>query len=174
VPLIRWLRRRSPWARGPALVVLLVGAAAVAAVVLTHGVSKRAHRSLTGAVTTSAARGARRPRSPVPAPQIARARRVAQEFLAGYLPFAYGRASPASVRGVTHALRRQLIHEHAQVTPVERRRRPRVVLLAELGQASGVVVATALIEDGGIAFYAVRLTVRRTTRGWLVSGIDGG
>ena len=75
---------------------------------------------------------------------------------------------------VTPALRRQLKRDHAQVTPVERRRRPRVVSLTALGQASGVVVATALVDDGGIANYAVRLTVRRTNRGWLVSHVGGG
>jgi hypothetical protein len=46
--------------------------------------------------------------------------------------------------------------------------------LTTLGQASGAVVATALIDDGGIANYALRLTVRRTSRGWLVSRVDGG
>jgi hypothetical protein len=72
------------------------------------------------------------------------------------------------------ALRRQLKRERMQVTPVERRRHPHVVSLTVLGQASGAVVATALISDGGIANYAVRLTVRRTNRGWLVSRVDGG
>ncbi len=95
-------------------------------------------------------------------------------FLAGYLPFAYGQASASSVPAVTPALRRQLRRERVQVTPVERRRRPRVVSLTALGQAPGIVVATALIDDGGIANYAMRLTVRRTSGGWLVSGVDGG
>jgi hypothetical protein len=42
-----------------------------------------------------------------------------------------------------------------------------------VGQASGVVVATALVEDGGVANYAGRLTLRRTSRGWLVSRVGG-
>ena len=95
-------------------------------------------------------------------------------FLAGYLRFAYGRAPAAAARAVTPALRRQLKRERVQVTPVERTRRPEVVSLSALGQASGVVVATALIDDGGIANYGVRLTVRRMNRAWLVSGVDGG
>ena len=99
---------------------------------------------------------------------------MARKFLAGYLRFAYGRASAVSVPAVTPALRRQLKRERVQVTPVERRRHPRVVSLTALGQASGVVVATALIDDGGITNYTLRLTVRRTNRAWLVSGVDGG
>lgn len=105
---------------------------------------------------------------------MARARRVARTFLAGYLRFAYGRASAAAVRGVTPALRRQVKRERVQLTPVERRRRPRVITLTALGQAAGVVVITALIDGGGIANYAVRLTVRQASRGWLVSRVDGG
>ena len=106
--------------------------------------------------------------------QLARARRVARTFLAGYLPFAYGRASAGSVWAVTPALRRELWRERVQVTPVQRRRRPRVITLTALGQAAGVVVITALIDDGGIASYAVRLTIRRTNRAWLVSRVDEG
>ena len=95
-------------------------------------------------------------------------------FLAGYLPFAYGRASAVPVRAVTPALARQLRRDRAQVTPVERRRRPRVFSLTALGRASGVVVATALIGDGGITSYAVRITLREARAGWLVSRVDEG
>ena len=48
-----------------------------------------------------------------------------------------------------------------------------MVSLTALGQASAVVV-TALIDDGGIANYMLRLTARRTSRRWLVSRVDGG
>jgi hypothetical protein len=75
--------------------------------------------------------------SPVPVGQVARARRVARTFLADYLRFAYGRASASSVHAVSLALQRQLMRDHAQVTPVERRRRPRVVSLTTVGQGPG-------------------------------------
>lgn len=99
---------------------------------------------------------------------------MAKEFLGGYLPFAYGRAPASSVPGVASALRRGLRRGRALVAPVERRRRPRVVSLTALGQPAGVILVTALVDDGGIASYALRLTVRRTSRGWLVSRVDGG
>jgi hypothetical protein len=67
-----------------------------------------------------------------------------------------------------------LKRERVQVTPVERRRRPRVITLTALGQASGVVIATALVDEGGIANYVMQLTLRRTSRGWLVSRVDEG
>jgi hypothetical protein len=57
--------------------------------------------------------------------------------------------------------------------PSSKARRPRVITLTALGQASGVVIATALVDDGGVVNYAVRLTLRRTSRGWRVSRVGG-
>ena len=79
------------------------------------------------------------------------ARRVAQQFLAGYLPLAYGRGNALAVRGVTSALRRELLLERARLTPVERRRRPRVVSLQMVGTTPAFVVATAVIDDGRVS-----------------------
>jgi hypothetical protein len=94
--------------------------------------------------------------------------------LAGYLRFAYGKAPASAVRGGAPALRRQLQGQRALVAPVERRRHPRVVSLMATAQERGVVLATALVDDGGIANYAVRVTLRDTRSGWLVSAVDGG
>jgi hypothetical protein len=65
---------------------------------------------------------------------------------------------------------RQLV----QVAPAERGRHPRVISVEASGQKRGVVLATAVIDDGGIASYAVRVTLRETRSGWLVSAVDGG
>lgn len=171
MPVIGWLRsalgRLSPRAWAITLAALLLGAA-ILALAPTHGVGERAHRASTQA-TTGATRG-----SPVSGAELARARDAVRMFLAGYLPFAYGQAPASSVSAVEPRLRRQLMRERVQITPVERRRRPRVVSLTALGQAPGIVIATALIDDGGIANYAIRFTVRGTSGGWLVSGVDGG
>ena len=176
MPVIRWVRCASaclsPRARAIALAVLLIGAA-ILALAPTHDVGERSNRPPTATITRTA-RSAPQYVSPVPVAQVARARRVARTFLAGYLRFAYGRAPTGAVRAVTPELRRQLKRDRVQVTPVERRRRPRVFALTALGQALGAVVATALIDDGGIANYGVRITVRRTNRAWLVSGVDVG
>lgn len=113
---------------------------------------------------------------PVSVAKLGRARAVAIRFLHGYLRFAYGRARADQVIAVTATLRRQLTTERALVTPTERRRHPRVVSLAVVGQAPRVVLATALVEDGGVTAYALRITlqegrsgVARESGGWWVS-----
>jgi hypothetical protein len=175
--LLSMLRRLSPQAR-------LVAAAAVGLVtlsILASALTPASHEhhltigtpsgTAPSSVTTPAA--TQQP-SPVSAAHLAHAREAAAHFLAGYLPFAYGRASARSVRALTPGLRRQLVREPARLTPVERRRRPRVVSLQVVGEAPGVAFATAMVEDGGIAAYALRLTVQVAAGGWVVSGIDGG
>jgi hypothetical protein len=111
---------------------------------------------------------------PVSAAELGRARTVAIRFLHGYLPFAYGRARADHVIAVTATLRRQLTTEQALVTPTEGRRHPRVVSLAMVGQAPKVVLVTALVEDGGVIAYALRITLQAGRSGWLVSAVDGG
>ncbi len=111
---------------------------------------------------------------PVSTTAIFRARGVAERFLAGYLPYAYGRGSALAVTGITSALRRQLLRSRAQLTPVERRRRPRVVSLQTTGTTPTFVVATAVINDGGAAAYRLRFTLRERAGGWVVSAVQEG
>jgi hypothetical protein len=105
---------------------------------------------------------------------LAYARRAAARFLVGYLPFLYGRGSARSVEDVTPGLRLQLTRMQAVITPVERRRHPRVFSLSAAGQPHGTVLATAFIDDGGVATYALEITLRGWRGGWLVTGVDGG
>ena len=93
--------------------------------------------------------------------------------MGSYLRFAYGQAAGSSVRAVGPSLRLQLRHR-VQVAPAERDRHPQVISLEASGQKRGVVLATAVIDDGGIVSYAVRVTLRETRSGWLVSAVDGG
>jgi hypothetical protein len=111
---------------------------------------------------------------PVSTPTMLQARRVAKRFLAGYLPFAYGRGSGLAIRGITPALRRELLAQRAQLTPVERRRRPRVVALQTVGTTPTFVVATAIIDDGGVATYRLRFTLSRSAGRWAVSSVEDG
>ena len=101
---------------------------------------------------------------PVSTTAIVHARRVAERFLAGYLPFAYGRGSALAIRGITPALRRQLLGRHAELTPVERRRRPRVVSLQTVATTPAFVVATAAIDDGGVASYRAAVHAQPRSR----------
>src|SRR6202042_1745001 len=90
---------------------------------------------------------------PVSPVEMRAARVVAARFLVSYLRFAYGRGSAGAVNGVTPGLRSQLITQRGRVTPAARSRHPRVIALATVGTTPGFVVATATIEDGGIAPY---------------------
>jgi hypothetical protein len=74
---------------------------------------------------------------------VRQAKRVARRFLAGYLPYAYGRGSAQDIEGASAELRDRLIDERLRVPAAQRRRRPRVVLL----QTEGTGV-TALVDDG--------------------------
>jgi hypothetical protein len=98
---------------------------------------------------------------------------VAQRFLAGYLPFAYGRVDLAAINGITPTLRSRLLGR-AQLTPAERRRRPRVVSLQTTATTPTFVVATAVIEDGGVTTYRLRFTLEGRAGRWLVSGVQEG
>lgn len=118
--------------------------------------------------------GSSRRLPPVSASELVRARAVAARFLAGYLLFVYGRASAGSVSAATPGLRGELVYARAQLTPVERRRHPRGISLDAEGRAPGVVVVTAMIEDGGIAGYTLRVTVQGGGAGWVVSSVDAG
>jgi hypothetical protein len=111
---------------------------------------------------------------PVPTAAMRDARRVAERFLAGYLPFAYGRGSALAVGDVTPALRRQLLRARAQLTPVERRRRPRVLSVQTVGTTPTFVVATAAIDDGGVVTYRLRFTLQGGVGGWAVSSVEAG
>jgi hypothetical protein len=111
---------------------------------------------------------------PVSTAALLQARRVAERFLAGYLPFAYGRDSALAVSGVTPAMRRRLLRQRAQLTPPERRRRPRAVSLQTVGTTPALVVATAAIDDGGVATYRLRFTLQGGGGRWAVSSVEEG
>jgi hypothetical protein len=166
--------RVSPTRRRVALAaVMLVVLATAAALSAPHR-----HRRPVGRTPTVTRARERTPPTSLPVPAVAaadlaRARRAAARFLRGYLQLAYGRGSAASVAAVTPALRDHLLSQDVRLTPAERRRRPRMISLQLEAQAREVVVATAMIADGGITTYPLRLTLRRGTAGWLVSRIDG-
>jgi hypothetical protein len=154
-----------------ALVVLSVVASALTPASRPVHLKRGAPR---GTSTLRTSRGAQRHRAVVSPAQFERARTAAVRFLEGYLRLVYGRGSASSVAGATPGLRRRLVRETALVTPVERRRHPRVVALEPFGRTPWGVVASALVADGGVTTYAVRITLRESRSGWLVTGVDGG
>jgi hypothetical protein len=171
--LVATLGRQSPATRrltlaAIAVVVLLVIASALAPArhpahrpVVPPAVPTRTQRRQAG--------GGSRPISP--GGRVA-AKRVAIRFLAGYLPFLYGRGSARSIDAVTPDMRLQLSRMRALVTPVERQRHPRVVSLSAVGQAAAGALVTALVADGGVTTCALRIVLRSGRDGWLVSGVS--
>jgi hypothetical protein len=114
------------------------------------------------------------PPPPVSAADMRRATEVAERFAVSYLAFVYGRATARSVVEITRTLRTQLARGRSPVTPIERQRRPRLLSLHTVGTMPGFVVATAIVEDGGIAAYRLRFTLSERSRRWLVGTVEDG
>lgn len=111
---------------------------------------------------------------PVSATDLRAARVVAARFLVSYLQVGYGTARATSVEAATPGLRSQLMRDRAQVTPAERARHPRVASLQVIATSPGFVLATASVEDGGIAAYRLRFALREEGGRWLVSDVQEG
>ena len=175
--LIAALERLPPRVRRIVVAVValvLIGAAITALrIAPSPGTGARSSRPAPRAPARQTARhpSPQRLAPPVPGPELRRARDAAERFLGSYLSFAYGRARGPSVTPVTPALRNQLTREHAQITPVERRRHTRVVSLRVLGMTPGFVLAAAMVDDGGIAAYPLRFTLQRSAGRWSVSSV---
>src|SRR5690349_19067165 len=154
-----------------AATALLFLAGAITSLTLEAGGGRETGRSVV-TVRAPARRPAAQPmpprvRPPVSGSDLRLASRVASRFLRSYLQFVYGRAGAISVEAVTPGLRSQLSRDRAQVTPAERARHPHVVWLQVLGTNPGFVLATASVEDGGIAAYRLRVALREAGGRWL-------
>lgn len=174
--MIGWLRStlgRSRLTRRLTVVALSLVALSVVASVLTPAPRPEQRQGAPGSTGIVHPPVSRHP-APVSAGGLARARQVAKRFLVGYLPFLYGHGRARAIEGVVPSLRLKLTRTRTLVTPVERRRHPRLMSLAAIGQANGAVLATAFVEDGGVTAYALRVILRREPAGWLVSGVEGG
>jgi hypothetical protein len=178
--LIAAIERLPPRVRraGVATVAVLLLGGAITSLILeasTGGVARRSTRAVHSAATRAPALPSQpRVRPPVSATDLRAAGLLARRFLVSYLRFAYGKRTAGSVQGVTPGLRGQLLTEHAQATPAERGRRPRVVSLATAGTTPGFVVATATIVDGGVAAYQLRFALQERAGRWLVSSVQDG
>lgn len=103
--------------------------------------------------------------------QLAQAQMSARRFLAGYLPYVYGRARARSVQAVLPSVATALRRYRPHVTPAQQRRHPRVRALALQPQTTASIQVTATIADGGVAPYALSFTLERRGRHWLVSDL---
>jgi hypothetical protein len=97
-------------------------------------------------------------------------KRTARVFLAGYLPFSYGRGSADALRAASARLRARLAAERPRVPARERRRHARVVLLQLDGAGRTWAGVMALVDDG-VRRYSVALTLARFGRAWQVTRV---
>jgi hypothetical protein len=178
--LIAVLERLTPRVRRIVVAVValvLIGAAITALrIAPSPGTGSRSSRPAPRAPARQTARhpSPQRVAPPVPGPELRRARDAAGRFLGSYLSFVYGQARAPSVTPVAPALRNQLARGHAQITPVERRRHTRVVSVRVVGMTPGFVLATAMVDDGGIAAYQLRFTLQESGGRWAVSSVQEG
>jgi hypothetical protein len=124
---------------------------------------------LAAATAEPSEEGTRTPVAPAPT-DVAASKRAARRFLAGYLPYTYGRGRPRRISSATLALRRRLAAQRPRVPARERRRRPRVALLQSNAVGSRRAELVALVEDGRRR-YSVPLELVRTTTGWRVARV---
>jgi hypothetical protein len=97
---------------------------------------------------------------------------AARQFLAGYLPYSYGRRDARAIRSISPTLRNELAQHAPRVPPaLAAKARPR--LRGDLrfsGTTDGRVILLARIDDGQSRYVAL-LTVQRRGRQWAVSQV---
>jgi hypothetical protein len=99
------------------------------------------------------------------------ASKAARQFLAGYLPYSYGRRDARTIRSVTPALRNELARQAPRVPPaLAAKARPRLQDLQFSGIADRRVILLARIDDGQSRYVAL-LTVQRRGQQWAVSQV---
>jgi hypothetical protein len=99
------------------------------------------------------------------------AKNAARQFLAGYLPYSYGRSDAEAIRSASPALRRVLARQAPRVPPaLAAKARPRLKGLTYSGIDAQRVMLLARIDDGQSRYVAL-LTVRRQGNQWTVSQV---
>jgi hypothetical protein len=104
--------------------------------------------------------------------EVRRAKRVALRFLAGYLPYTYGRGSARAIIGADRRLGERLARDRPRVPARERRLHPRVLLVQSDGAGRLRARLLALVRDGRRG-YTVALELARTSAGWRVTAVGG-
>ena len=155
--------------------LLLVGAAILLALAQPHPQPQRTSppRSASNIVQRASASSARAPEENT-APVAPRVVRAADVFLAGYLDYLYGHAPASGIKGATPALLRSLRAQPPRVSPGMRARWPRVVALHSTSGPAGLLGVSAVVNDGSLVDYSIRLRLAPQDGRVLVIGLEGG
>ncbi|MFI4977439.1 MAG: hypothetical protein ACHQC8_01985 [Solirubrobacterales bacterium] len=155
--------------------VLLIAATILLALSQPGGQSRRtSQRRASSSVVQNRPSVDRRASENGTAPLTSELARAANLFLAGYLGYLYGRVPASQVKGATTALLRSLRSHRPRVSPGMRARRPRIVALHSTPAPSGLLVVSALVNDGGLVNYSIGLLLVPRGGRLLVSGLEGG
>jgi hypothetical protein len=100
--------------------------------------------------------------------EVRASKRAARRFLAGYLPYTYGRVRARAIQSATGALQRQLVARRPRVPAGERRRSPRLTLLQSNSVGHRRAELLALVDDGKRR-YTIALELARAATGWRVT-----
>jgi hypothetical protein len=155
------------------VLAVLLAALLAAAVVVARDAGQEPASSRTPQVATVPPTGApTEPDRPLPervSPEEQAAMRAARRFLAGYLPYSYGRGSAAAIAAAAPPLLDQLRRSPPRVPPEDRTLEPRVVEL-EVASSNGDlgIDLTADIDDGRRR-YSLTIAVRPAGDRWLVT-----
>lgn len=100
---------------------------------------------------------------------------VSRRFLAGYLPYLYGRRPARAIEHAGRALRRQLAADTPRVPAAARRRRPRVIAVdgERMPSRARAWTVTARIADGKVIDFPVELLVVARAGRLVVAQVGG-
>lgn len=155
--------------RALSAVIIVLAAAALALVITgpaTHANNAQSGTRVTPRIDAKAAAGAQQRLN-------AERRRVAREFLAGYLSYLYGRGGASRISDASGSLIASLQAHPPRVPPALRTRHPRVLSVQPTSTPAGEVSVIATVNDGGLVDYQIQLRLALDSGRPLVSEVGG-
>jgi len=98
--------------------------------------------------------------------------RVARRFLAGYIPYSYGRGPAKAIRGAAPALRAQLMRSSARIPAgIHDRFKPRLRSVTVSGTYNSETYVLATVDDG-TGRYALTVRLHPAGKSYVVDQVD--
>jgi hypothetical protein len=167
-------RPRRPWLIG-ALVLLAV---AVAGGILAGALGSRDDGSRTSARAHPTVPPTGAPHEPDAIPEAGRsaderaAMRAARRFLAGYLPYSYGRGSADRIEATAAPLASMLRRQPPRVPAADRQLHPQLVSLEVASVNGDLGLDLEAVIDDGRRRYSMIVAVRPAGERWLVTALS--
>lgn len=129
----------------------------------------------TSSSSTAATQGEREAKSPpAVAPREARAATAAaRAFLAGYLPYSYGRSDTNRIRAAARRLLRELEASPPRVPATVARARPQLISVRAQAATGDLDIDVLAVVEDGQRRYRIPLAVRHAGHRWIVTAVRG-